>query len=68
MLFALLRFFGLVSPCLGQERMDARDPGLAFKTIVAFERLRLSVLELDQAQKFFSDFTAPYTDRASRSS
>lgn len=39
-LIALLRFFGILAPYKGQERLDDLDPRLICETLVEFERFR----------------------------
>jgi hypothetical protein len=62
MFWALIKRFGLVQPNQGRERMDALPAELVCKTIVAFERWRISVLRLQHAEEFMVHFDGSYND------
>ena len=62
MFFALAKKFGLVRPFTGAERMDALNPEPVCKMLASWEKFRLSVLELDEAQSFVENLNARFAD------
>ena len=58
--FALLQHFGLVQPYQGQERMDALDAELVCRLLVAFEKWKITVHELENAGEFIVRYDAEY--------
>ena len=61
--YALLQHFGLIGPTHDQSKLDALDPELVCKTLVAFELWRHSILELDHADHIMMEFNPTYTDK-----
>src|SRR4051812_29341082 len=59
-LLARLRHFGLLAPHTGGNRLDHLDPELVCRTLVLFEKWKLSVLNLNQAKDFLSKLDFAY--------
>lgn len=52
MFHALLKWFGLIAPYTGQQRLDQLDPVLVCKTLLEFEKLKHKIVKMNQQQNF----------------